>query len=643
MDKQNEELKEQNQPLVDSSDEVQQSAELPENKEPKESNESIDAEQTTVSQKVDETEKVVAASEQEEQEEEQEDETPDFEHFDKQQLVDTIVSLKNEEDIRKVDRMIRPMKARFDELFNEERQLALDKFLQNEGVTEEDFVFKGEKLDERFNDYYGLLRDKRNAYFKNLEQEKEKNLLRKQEILDRIRDLVDGEETNISIKALRSLQDEWKSVGPIPTNQNRTLWANYHALLDRFYDARSIYFELKELDRKKNYDQKIELCEKAEILANQENVKEAVVQLNELHEEYKHIGPVPAEVQEELWQRFKAASDAVYAQRKEYVEELKKELHENFEKKSLLAEKVKAFKTFDSDKITEWNEKTRELLDIQKQWDAIGGLPKDKAKAINKAFWSTFKQFFNAKNQFFKQLESKKEENLVRKRELLEQAEKMKVSTEWEKTARGFKQLQEDWRNVGPVPEKDKNELYKHFKSACDHFFNQRRDQSKKAEEQFEINYQEKLKLCDQVIALSKGKTIDLDEVLDLIDKYMEIGFVPRKVVKKMHARFDEAVSSVKSSAALSAEDKVEFDMQVQLNKLKGSPHGNRKINRKEQAIRRKIQTIENDINTYKTNIEFFASSKTADKLKLEMNQNIEKAEDEIDQLKKQLQILKEA
>jgi hypothetical protein len=589
------------------------------------------------------TEEDTEAEEDKDNHEEDDHEEIDFEHFEKAPLVEAIVALKNEEDIRKVDQMIKAMKSRFDVIYGEERQQALDVFMQEEGASEDDFEFKGDELDAKFNDYYDLLRDKRNQYFKNLEQTKEQNLEKKQLILDKIRELVDGEETNVSVNALRALQDEWKAVGPIPAAQNRTLWANYHALLDRFYDARSIYFELKELDRKKNYDQKVELCEKAEELANQENVKDAVIHLNELHEEYKTIGPVPRELQEELWQRFKAASDAIYVKRKGFVEELKKELHINLEKKSELVEKIKDFASFSSDRITEWNSKTKELLDVQKKWDAIGGLPKDKAKEVNKAFWATFKQFFNAKNQFFKTLESKKEENLEKKKELVWKAEELKESTEWEKTANVLKKLQQEWRDIGPVPDKEKNVIYKQFKSACDQFFEHRRSKSKMEEAEYEKNYQEKLSICDQLEKMVSTADIDLDNVYDLIDQYMELGFVPRKVIKKMHVRFDAVMESFSQSEHLSDEDKEDLRMQVQVNKLKGSPHGNQKVNRKEQAIRRKIQNIENDINTYKTNIEFFASSKTADKLKEEMNQNIAKAEEELDHLKRQIQMIREA
>ncbi len=572
---------------------------------------------------------------------EEEDEV-DFEQLDKEGLVVAIVALKDEENMRRLDRMLKGLKGRFDEVYSSERNLALEQYLKEEGAEEDDFEYKGSEEDARFNDYFKLLRDKRQQYYRNLEQEKENNLTKKEEILAKIRELVDNDESNVSIKAIRELQDQWKAVGPIPNAHNKTLWANYHALLDRFYDARSIYFELKDLDRKKNQDLKAELCAKAEELAQKDNVKEAVTQLNELHEEYKNIGPVPNEVQEDLWQRFKAASDAIYVKRKGFVEELKKELQVNLEKKQELTEELKSFSGFSSDKITEWNDKTKVLLGIQKRWEAIGGLPKDKAKEINKHFWSTFKQFFNDKNQFFKSLESQREGNLEKKQALIDRVEELKNSTAWDNTAKEMKQIQLDWRNIGPVPEKQKNEIYKKFKTACDYFFEQKRANGKKEEEVFELNYQEKLKICDQIEQLAKSESIDLEEVYELVDQYVEIGFVPRKVVKKMHARFDAVIEVVKKSEALDEDERDDFAIQVQVNRMRSGPHGGQKVNRKEQALRRKIQRIEQDISTYKTNIEFFASSKTADKLRGEMNQNIANGEKEIEQLKKQLKVFRE-
>lgn len=595
------------------------------------------------SKQEDVSEKEGVSEEESEESEASQEEQFDFDEFGKQECVDFVVELNKETDMRRVDRLLKEIKPRYDEIFHAERELRLKKFLEEEGNEEADFEFKGDELDERFNDYYDLLRDKRNHFYSDLEKQKEENLQKKNEILDKIRELVDGEETNFSIGAVRSLQDEWKKIGPVPASQNKLLWANYNALLDRYYDARSIYFELKDLDRKKNLELKLELCQKAEALDAIENIKDAIHQLNELHDEFKNIGPVPREEQESIWIRFKTASDKIYLKRKSYVEDLKKNLQENMESKLKMSEEVQAFGEFTSDRITEWNSKTKELLELQKKWESIGGMPRDKAKEINKRFWSGFKTFFNNKNAFFKQFESQRDDNLKLKEELIARAEALKESTDWEQTANEFKELQQKWKDIGPVPEKLRNEVYQKFKAACDHFFDQRRAQNQQQNKEYDENYKKKLELCDELEKMSGEATVSLDNVYDLIDQYMDIGFVPRGVIKKMHARFDGVVNKLMECDALTDEDKSELKINIQINRMKGSSHGDHKLQRKENALKRRITNLENDINTYKTNMEYFASSKTADAMKSDFNDKIEKANKELADLKKQLKLLRNA
>ncbi|MFY0687510.1 MAG: DUF349 domain-containing protein [Cyclobacteriaceae bacterium] len=576
--------------------------------------------------------------EEEEHDDHQEEEL-DFENSTKEELVNFIVEIKNEEDMRRVDRILKQIRPRFDELFNAERQVALEEFLKEEGAVEEDFVFKGNEEDVRFNDYYNLLREKRNKYFNGLEKAKDENLKRKTELLDKIRELVDGEESTSSIKSIKDIQEEWRNIGPVPPGQNKMLWANYNALLDRYYDARSIYFELKELDRKKNLKIKATLCEKAEQLDSLDNLKDAIVQLNELHEEYKHAGPVPREEQEQLWLRFKAASDKIYAKRKGFVEDLKKELQDNLEKKMTLAKEVQTFVDFNSDRITEWNKKTKEIQEVQKRWDAIGGMPREKAKEVNKLFWGSFKKFFANKSNFFKGFESQREDNQKKKEELIARAEELMTSTDWEATANALKKLQGEWREIGPVPEKVKNEIYDKFKKACDQFFNNRRSQNNEQQKQFEDNLTQKHEICDKIDALGKGDEVDQDALYDLVDAFAEVGFVPRNAIKKIQKRFDGVVDAV--LGRFDEETQREIKMNIRVNQIKSSPHGDRKAHRQEHSLRRRIQELEGDVNTWKTNLEFFASSKTADKLKKEFEQKIEDASDELNRLKQELKILR--
>ncbi|XOV91495.1 MAG: DUF349 domain-containing protein [Bacteroidota bacterium] len=580
-----------------------------------------------------------------EEDEDHEDEVPDLlssidiETASKEDLFDLLKKHSHLDHMRTLDHGLKELKPHYDTLYEKEKEEALKAFIDN-GGAEADFEYKGDDTDRSFFELYDLLREKRHKFFAQLEKDKDENLKRKNEILEELRELVDGEESTASINKLKALQAEWKKIGHVPGQFVKSLWANYNALIDRYYDHRSIYFELKELDRQKNLKGKLELCERAEALDKLENIKSAITQLNELHEEFKHIGPIPREDQEPVWQRFKAASDKIYIKRKDFYQEVRKDQEQNMEVKKKLGDQLAEFTKFDSDRITEWNQKTKEILELQKKWEAVGSLPREHAKEINKNFWGHFKEFFNNKNNFFKKLEGMREENLKKKQELMEKAVALKDSDNWDETANKLKELQAEWREIGPVPEKFRNEIYKQFKAACDHFFEKKRGKNQERNQEFEVNLKKKEVVCDKLEAVLNSDTIKLDDIYDLLDEYAEIGFVPRQSIKAIHNRFDSITNQLIALEELTEEQRNELKTQVQVNKLKGSPHGGQKINRKEHAIKRKISTIEGDITTWKNNLEFFANSKTADKLKDDFNDKIKSAEKELIALKKQLEVM---
>ncbi len=428
------------------------------------------------------TEEDLDEKDSEEEDEEQED--IDYSQLSKEELVSTIKVLAKDENIIISDSIARDIKPFFDEIRNKERSEALERFVAD-GGEEKDFDFKFDELANRFDANFKLIHDRKVQYVKDRERQKELNLKKKEDVLERLRAFVDSEDPNMSFNDFKEFQNEWKAIGPVPPSYARTLWANYNALIDRFYDHRNIYFELKELDRKKNLELKLELCEKAEQLSKTDNLPEAIKALNELHHEFKHIGPVPQDDQEPLWQRFKTASDAVYDNRKDFVEQLKIELEQNLVIKAELAESAQFFVQFDTDRIKEWNNKTKELLELQKKWEAVGGLPRAKAKEVNKRFWGAFKTNFHNKGAFFKKLDSQREANL----------DKKKDSTDWNNTAETFKKLQRQWREIGPVPEKFRESVYQEFKKACDYFFDQRRGSQNEAEKEYIENYNQKSKV----------------------------------------------------------------------------------------------------------------------------------------------------
>ena len=587
-----------------------------------------------------ETEDDLHSEDEDEDEEDHEEELPDYSEYSREQLVEAIEELAQQTTFKRTDRVLAEIVPLFEEMEQGMRTDALEKY-KADGGEEDSFEFRHDELFNRFDASHRLIRDRKHSFYKEKEEAKTRNLAKKEELLSQLRELVDGEEATTSIKPIKDIQEAWKQIGPVPPQHNKTLWANYNALLDRFFNNRHILFELKELDRKKNLEAKKELCEKAEALDKLDNIKDAVIQLNELHEEYKHVGPVPKEVQEELWQRFKTASDNIYRKRKDYLEDLKGELKENLVKKEALVQELLPFTDFKSDRINAWNAKTKEILAIQKKWDAIGGVPREKAKEINKGFWGSFKQFFAHKNEFFKTLEGQRKENLEKKVKLAEEAEELSKSEEWDKTSEQLKKLQRQWKEIGPVPEKKRNEIYERFKAACDAFFNNRRSHQNKAEAGYVNNQKAKEAIINTISDKAKEGGGSEAELMELVEQFNNIGFVPRNAIKTIESQFSEALEAYAGSLNLEENETASLVIRAEMTGLQSGPGGNRRLNKKEGALRRQISELEDNIALWRNNLTFFANSKTADKLKGEFDQKIDKAVEEVKELKKQLRILR--
>lgn len=583
-----------------------------------------------------------SANEADEATEEEDDHTPeDLSGLTKSQLLHLLKDKLQHGVSLKLDKLAHEIKAAFDDLVAKDTEAALLKF-KSEGGSEDDFQYRYHEEEREFNKLFNDFRHQLNSLRKEAEKQKERNLQLKTELLNKLRDLVDGEETTLSMGAIKAIQEEWKSLGPVPAAQSRNLWASFNALMDRFYDNRSIYFELKELDRKKNLESKLELCEKADALKEVKDLKEAIKQLNELHEEFKHIGPVPRDEQENLWQRFKAASDAVYDRRKEFFEGQKEVFKKNLTEKEALIGLLAPFGEFKADRIKDWNTKTKEILDIQKAWEKIGPVPKESGKDINKAFWASFKQFFHHKNLFFKELDEIRATNQKKAEELISQAEALMENTDWQSTANQLVKLQQEWKKLGPTPEKNRDALYKKFKAACDSFFENRRTSTKQANNEFDANLKLKQDLIAAIHSAAAGESRSEEELSGFVTEFNEIGFVPRKNIKEIQNQFKEAVDSYLEKLDPSGTGREDFLFRLNLNKIQSDPNAIKTLNKKEHGIRKQITDLENSISLWKNNLEFFAASKTADKLRDQFDVKIQKAEEEIDKLKKKLTILKE-
>jgi hypothetical protein len=566
----------------------------------------------------------------------------DFNSFSQEELLKYLEGFSIKDNHAKANNVLSHVRASFDHLVDMAKEEALQKFIADGGV-QDDFEYKKSELIQKFEKLYSKLKVELNEHFNNLEKNKQRNLEIKTELLERLRKLISSEESSLSLDEFKSIQEEWKKTGQVPSAQSQELWSNYKALVDIFYNNRSIFFELKELDRKKNLEAKREICEKVEKLSTLDSINQALKELKVLHEEFREIGPVPKEEQDTLWTRLKLASDKIYEKRKEYLQGQKVVLEQNLVAKLSILEKVVAFGDFESGRIDDWKAKTAELQKIQEEWRKAGSVPQDKAKELSNKFWEACKGYYKKKNTFFKELDKKREENLLKKIALCEKAESMKDQTDFETIAREIKELQKQWEKVGQVPFKQKDKIYARFKEACDHFFNKKREQVAEAEKEFLVNLEKKSSLIQEIETFVKGTEAKTVEQLKAFQASWDaIGFVPRDKKKEITDKFNEVLSKfIDASSEIGPEAKKNIRLSLEVLSLKASQDGIGQLKKKEQTLQKRVSGIKAEIDRYKTNIEFFGKSKGAEQMKLEIQGNIDKLEVELKELNAELKILR--
>ena len=469
-----------------------------------------------------------------------------------------------------------------------------------------------------------------------------KQLKKKKEIIRVLRELVNGVENKDTFNNVKDLQNAWKDIGNLNNSKDKSLWTTYNALLDRFYDNRSIYFELKDLDRKKNLELKNAICEKAEKLVDNSNIMRAVSSLNELHAEFKHIGPVDRDKQEDIWNRLKNASDEVYKKKKDFISNIKESLNENLEKKSKLLDEINKIKNFKSDKFKEWNNKTKEVLSLKDKWNSIGGVPKSSTRNISKEFWNSFKEFFSNKSKFFKKIDDSFKANLDLKKALVDKVNELKSSDDWENTSKEIQSLQKEWKKIGKVPMKEKDSIFKEFKDACDFFYERMRVEDKDTIKMYEDNLEKKLSTCEAIEKLLDNKEFDQDEFFKLQVKFLEIGHVPKDKVETVKEKFKKTIDVVveKSSSLMNKDDFDKFKFIIELNSLAKNPYSKNKIIKKKSDLIKKINAIQSEIKNLKNNIYYLKESVAAENLKKEYMEKINNSDKEIESLKLQLNLI---
>ncbi|MEH0155026.1 DUF349 domain-containing protein [Limibacter armeniacum] len=567
------------------------------------------------------------------------EEDRDYSGLSKKELIKESEKLLHHADVVKAEKHARQLKEAMDHIRDEEREVAKAEYVEAQG-NDEGFEYHDTDLDVFYTNYKAI-RERKKKHFEEMQQMRESNLKKKQAIIDKIKSLIEETDQKGIMAKMKDLQKQWKEIGAVPQMEADELYKTYSALLDMFYDQMSIEFELKELDRKKNYEAKEALCDRAEKLIELENINDAVAQLNLLHDEFRSYGPVPREQQEEIWKRFKEASDKIYDKKREFAEVFKQQLNENMKQKQELCLKVEPFAEFNSDRIKEWNAKTKELLAVQEEWEKVGPLPREVAKEINKQFWGNFKQFFHNKGKFFEELEAQRAENLQKKEALVLRAEELKESADWNATANKLKGLQQEWKGIGPVPEKQRDEVYAKFKAACDYFFERKRNKRKEEDKVFIENLKKKEEICLEIETMAKeGQPFSMEVLEQHIDNFFAIGFVPRRDKDSILEKFLKVAEGYIDSAKVSEEEMEDLKLKFQASVIRHVPNGAKKFRHQESGLRHKITNLENDIALWQNNLAFFAHSKTANQMKEEYQKKIEDAKAEIGKLKDKLKMI---
>ena len=484
-------------------------------------------------------------------------------------------------------------------------------------------------VEKGFKEIYNRYRKERVEHNKQLEKERENNLALKEAVIADLKSLLEKlDNVNDTFPAFRELQNRWRAIGPVPAQSYRNINETYQLYVEQFYDMVEINRELRDLDFKKNLEAKEELCALAEALAEKANVVEAFHELQKLHEQWKEYGPVAKEFRDQIWDRFKAATSVINKKHQGYFEGIKEQQADNLLKKTALCEKAEEIAAREVADSNQWNAFSKEIEDLQKEWKTIGFASKKDNQKIYDRFRAACNDFYTRKREFYSQYKDSINTNLEKKIAICEQAEQLKLSKEWAKATDQFIALQKQWKEIGAVPRKKSEQLWKRFRAACDEFFAER-DKNAKPENDFYGNLKAKQRLIEEIKNYElKGDQSDAAALAEFQKRWQEIGFVPFKEKEKVAQAYKEAISKFPTPSRNNRRD----------NRRSARPQ----LSERERLIQA-YHALEQDIVTYENNIGFFSMSKNAEPLIKQMQEKIEKSKADLKSLADQIKTLKES
>jgi hypothetical protein len=567
----------------------------------------------------------------------------DLDKHTREELIDLLEKAVNDPDVNSVKTRISLIKVIYIRKKKEENLQQYEQFMA-EGGTKEDFAYGEDPTDIRFNEIFNIYKANKARYTEQQEKVKLVNLTKKQAILDELRSLVNSEETlKKTYDEFKNLQERWKEIGMVPRTEINNLWQNYHFLVEKFFDKVKLNKELKDLDLRKNLESKMALCEKTEELLLETSVLKSFKKLQKYHEEWKELGPVPPDKKDEIWERFKNATDKINERRRDHYKVIEEDQQKNLETKMALCEQAEEVASSKNTSIRDWQDNTNKVNELLKIWKSIGPV----SQKQNNEIWTRFKtqldNFFSVKKEFFDVLKDQQVHNYNLKVELCMQAESLKTSTDWKKTSVELIRLQNEWKGIGPVPKKNSDKIWKRFRAACDEFFNAKSGYFSNLQQHEEENLAKKNDLINRLKEHQFGE--DKNENLDVLKNFQrewtEIGHIPIKEKDRLQNEFRALINEHLDRLKISEIEISTMNYQTRIETLKHDPSNKRFLLKEKDLLAGKITKMKEDINLWENNIGFLANSKNAILLKEEFEKKISKAKGEVKIMEAKLKLLK--
>ncbi len=554
----------------------------------------------------------------------------DVANMSKQELVSLFASLLESEPVHTLRKKVEAIKIAFYKQHRAEVDAARKAF-EAENGEEAEFTPAVDAQEVELKELFKEYRSRRDSYIADLDKIKEENLAVKLAIIDELKELVNSDETiNTTFAKFRELQQRWKDTGVVPQTQVKDLWETYNLHVENFYNFIKINKELRDLDLKKNYEAKLSLCEQAEALIMEPSIIDAFHKLQKLHDEWRETGPVANEFKEQLWERFKDASSRINKQHQEYFDAIKREQTRNLELKSELCEKTETLieQPFTSRK--EWNKASEQLLEIQKIWRTIGFAPKKDNTRIYERFRTACDGFFAAKREFYAGIKSEMEHNLQLKTEICEAAEALQASEDWKHTTDELIALQAKWKDIGAVPRRYSEQIWKRFRAACDAFFEHKSKHFAGVESQYEDNLRKKQALIEEMAA-ADIKSGGYDMIKEFQRRWSEVGYVPIKHKDSIQKSYKQAVDAMFAVLRGSEHDRSMNRFKERLQSMKGGG-ADKRLRAERERLYNKVRQLEQDIALLENNIGFFSKSKNADAMVADIREKISRTKRELQQ-----------